>query len=57
MSLTSAGVSPGQACLISAQTPASCGAAAEVPLNAAQPSLVAVSSPFGMRAAGVADVA
>ena len=47
MSLTWAGVSPGAACLIRAQIPATCGAAAEVPLNAAQPSLFAVSSPSG----------
>ena len=47
MSRTSAGVSRAQACLISAATPASCGAAAEVPLIAAQPSSAAVSSLFG----------
>src|SRR3954468_5702805 len=44
---TCAGVSLGQACLIKAAAPANCGAAAEVPLNAAHPSLLAVSSPFG----------
>src|SRR5712671_4509802 len=47
MFLTCAGVSEGQACLIRAATPASCGAAADVPLKAAHPSLLVVSSPFG----------
>ncbi len=47
IALISLGVSFAHACLMSAATPANCGAAAEVPLNAAHPSLFAVSSPFG----------
>src|SRR6516162_3703257 len=42
MLLICAGVSLGQACLTKAAAPASCGAAADVPLKAAQPSLLAV---------------
>src|SRR5882757_4695052 len=45
MERTCAGLRCGQACFTSAAAPASCGAAAEVPLKAAQPSLLAVSSP------------
>jgi hypothetical protein len=41
------GDKPGCACFSRAQTPASCGEAALVPLMAAHPSLLAVSSPFG----------
>jgi len=52
MSFTSAGVSFGQACLMSAATPASCGAAAEVPLMAAQPSVVRGLVAVRMNAAG-----
>ena len=48
IALISLGVSFAHACLMSAATPANCGAAAEVPLNAAHPSLFAVSSPFGL---------
>ena len=44
---TRAGEMPGYACKTNAQAPAICGAAADVPLIAAQPSFVAVSSPFG----------
>jgi hypothetical protein len=44
---TSAGVSRGQACFTSAHAPAIWGAAADVPLMAAQPSLPVVSSPAG----------
>ena len=47
MSRTSAGVSRAQAWRTSAAAPASWGAAAEVPLMAAQPSLLAVSSALG----------
>src|SRR5947208_3213028 len=47
MSLMAAGFRLGHACLISAATPASCGAAAEVPLNTPHPSLLVVSSPLG----------
>src|SRR5262249_55425145 len=38
----SPGVAEGTTCLTNAATPASCGAAADVPLNAAQPSFGAV---------------
>ena len=47
ISRISAGPSVGQACLTSAAAPASWGAAAEVPLMAAQPSSGGVSSPAG----------
>jgi hypothetical protein len=43
----SLGERPGCTCFSNAQTPAICGEAALVPLIAAQPSLVAVSSLFG----------